>query len=251
MGSCSTGTGNEHWQCSLAFYASVPWHTQHLHQILIWIRGFRLSSLLSTMSWRQWSITVLWFSIVLSVVGQTSPVTVTQCSSSGFDWVSSFRLLHFISSDRLWFSCDEWQAINSKSQTPCLVAAYLESACGERTFSLQFFSSEYRITLYLATNIPEVPLGNHYLGPTASEANLCRCSSVTYSAISACAGCQNRAYVSWLTWNQDCTEVFLTMLEFIHLNSMIIISPFTFSPDFLPMNLFHLLLWSPAGPIST
>jgi len=126
--------------------------------------------LLSTMSWRQWSITVLWFAAVLSVVGQTSPVTVTQCVSSGFGW-----------------------AINQNNQTPCLVAAYLESACGD------------------ATNIPAVPAGNHYLGPTTSEANPCRCNSVTYSAISACAGCQNRTYTDWSTWKQSCTVVYLTI----------------------------------------
>jgi len=116
------------------------------------------------MSWRQWSIPVLWFAAVLSVVSQTSPVT--SCVST-YDW-----------------------SINSLQQTPCLVTAYLESACGT------------------ATEIPAVPVGNHYLGPGPNEVNPCRCSSVTYSTISACAGCQNRTYIDWLTWSQDCTIVY-------------------------------------------
>jgi len=123
--------------------------------------------MLFTMSWRQWSITAVWFAAVLRVVAQTSPIT--QCIPS-FDW-----------------------SINSLQQTPCLVAAYLESACGTPTM------------------IPAVPVGDHYLGPNATQADPCRCSTVTYSAISACAGCQNRTYIDWLTWSQDCTSTFLSI----------------------------------------
>jgi len=126
--------------------------------------------LLFTMSWRQWSITVVWFAAVLSVVAQTSPVT--QCIPS-FDW-----------------------SINSLQQTPCLVAAYLESACGTPTM------------------IPAVPVGNHYLGPNAAQADPCRCSTVTYSAISACAGCQDRTYIDWLTWSLNCPSEITTLSIF-------------------------------------
>ena len=77
------------------------------------------------------------------------------------------------------------------------------------------------ITWYLVTEVPAVPAGNHYLGPNASDADPCRCSSVTYSMISACAGCQDRTYIDWITWSQNCTTVSNSVFEFIHLNSII------------------------------
>ena len=99
-----------------------------------------------------------------------------------------------------------------------------------------FFSSEYSITCSLVTRIPALPIGTHYLGPNASEANPCVCSSVTYSAISACAGCQNRTYIDWLRWSQNCTSIFFTTFESIHINSMITVHQLCFSrfPEPLP-----------------
>jgi len=122
--------------------------------------------LLSTMSWRQWSISVLWFAAVLSVVGQDSPVT--QCIPS-FNW-----------------------AINSLQQTPCLVASYLRSACGTKI------------------GTPALPVGYVYAPPDATT-DPCTCNSVTYSALSACAGCQGRDYVNWTTWTKNCTSPPLTI----------------------------------------
>jgi len=119
---------------------------------------------------RQWILSVLWLAAASSVAGQTT--NVTQCISS-YNW-----------------------SINALGQNPCLVAAYLESACG----------------IPGGVNIPAIPdvPGDHYLGPTTSQANLCLCSSVTYSMISACAGCQNRTYTDWVTWSYDCTQVSFT-----------------------------------------
>ena len=37
-----------------------------------------------------------------------------------------------------------------------------------------------------------------YLGPTIISANSCRCSTVYYSLLSACAYCQNGAYLEWI-----------------------------------------------------
>jgi len=81
----------------------------------------------------------------------------------------------------------EW-SLNSLSETPCLVTALLEYICG------------------VAANVTSIPPDNHYLAPTFNDANPCECSSVTYSMISACGGCQNRTFIDWLTWSAECTQ---------------------------------------------
>ncbi|KAF8163454.1 hypothetical protein B0H34DRAFT_324144 [Crassisporium funariophilum] len=103
---------------------------------------------------------ILWLTTALSVAGQSS--NVTQCIP-----------------DYAW-------SINSLGQTPCLVAAYLESLCG------------------VPTSVDSIPPGTHYLGPNFADADPCRCSSVTYSMVSACGGCQGRSFSNWTTWSQNC-----------------------------------------------
>jgi len=120
-------------------------------------------SFLSIMSQRRWTVLLSWFAAVSSVAGQISDVT--QCIST-YEW-----------------------ALNSLGQTPCFVAAILESVCGS-------FEN--------ITSLP-LPLDNHYLGPTLVDATPCECSSVTYSMISACGGCQNHTFTDWLTWTGNCT----------------------------------------------
>lgn len=80
-------------------------------------------------------------------------------------------------------------AMNSKQQTPCLVAAYLEGICTGQPFSVN-----------------SLPNGTHYLGPNSSNANPCICSTVTYSLVSACGGCQNRTFTNWGNWSLSCTS---------------------------------------------
>ncbi|KAJ7172288.1 hypothetical protein C8R46DRAFT_1085410 [Mycena filopes] len=100
---------------------------------------------------------------VVRVVSQTS--NVTTCTPS-YQW-----------------------AINSKNQTPCLVAAYLESVCEG------------------PVEVNSIPAGNHYSGPAASNGTqLCLCSTVTYSLISACGGCQTRNFISWTDWSANCPQ---------------------------------------------
>jgi len=98
------------------------------------------------------------------------------------------------------------ETINGLGQTPCLVAAYLESGCGMRT-QIQsyclFFSNGMSIPT--AARVDRIPSGTHYVGPSSGDANGCYCSSVTYSAISACAGCQDRSYLNWTMWSYNCT----------------------------------------------
>ncbi|KAJ6502358.1 hypothetical protein C8R45DRAFT_617223 [Mycena sanguinolenta] len=83
----------------------------------------------------------------------------------------------------------QW-SINSLNQTPCLVAAFLESVC-QGGFA----------------EVNSIPVGTHYIGPSASDASLCQCSTVTYSLVSACGGCQNRTFISWADWAVNCTDV--------------------------------------------
>ncbi|KAK0210847.1 hypothetical protein DFS33DRAFT_332575 [Desarmillaria ectypa] len=74
-------------------------------------------------------------------------------------------------------STDSNWSFNSLNQSPCTVAAYLGGVCNSGNFTV--------------TPLRE---GQLYAGPTLEQANSCRCSSVFYSLISACALCQGRIY---------------------------------------------------------
>jgi len=56
-------------------------------------------------------------------------------------------------------------------------------------------------------DVDAIPVGTHYLGPTFADATPCRCSTVTYSLLSACAGCQNRDFTSWVNWSLNCPYI--------------------------------------------
>jgi len=45
-------------------------------------------------------------------------------------------------------------------------------------------------------------------GPTLQQSYACRCSSVFYSLLSACAVCQSGGYISWLIYNSNCSTVY-------------------------------------------
>ncbi|KAI0073459.1 hypothetical protein K474DRAFT_1692658 [Panus rudis PR-1116 ss-1] len=94
---------------------------------------------------------------------------------------------------------------NSRGQSPCLVAAYL--------------NTPYAFVFAL-------PPGFHYRTPIPETATACQCSSVFFNVLQACALCQNGSsvpYVSvlvlvkplrdsnklgyrWSTWNTNCTD---------------------------------------------
>ncbi|KAG6377321.1 hypothetical protein JVT61DRAFT_15111 [Boletus reticuloceps] len=80
---------------------------------------------------------------------------------------------------------------NSESQSPCLVAAYLISVCDLAPFVVQ-----------------ALPPTFHYNGPFADGQSTCGCSSVTYSAFSACAICQNATETNWSLWSFNCSTVY-------------------------------------------
>ncbi|KAF8122168.1 hypothetical protein EV363DRAFT_858627 [Boletus edulis] len=84
----------------------------------------------------------------------------------------------------------DWM-INSKSQNPCLVAAYLLSVCAVSPIS-----------------VPAIPPNYHYNGPYANGQSTCECNSVTYNAFSACALCQNATETNWSLWSFNCSTTY-------------------------------------------
>ncbi|KAF8122181.1 hypothetical protein EV363DRAFT_1361496 [Boletus edulis] len=81
---------------------------------------------------------------------------------------------------------------NSKGQSPCLVAAYLMSVCDGSGFVVQ-----------------SIPPTDYYSGTYASGQRACACSTVTYSAFSACAICQNAMEINWSQWSVNCSSTYL------------------------------------------
>ncbi|TDL21519.1 hypothetical protein BD410DRAFT_294400 [Rickenella mellea] len=85
---------------------------------------------------------------------------------------------------------------NSKGQSPCLVAAYAAGACAGGQFEVS------------ALDDSEL-----YTGPSVATAdtNICLCSSIVYSLMSACGVCQNRPWLTWNSWDTNCKTVYLTV----------------------------------------
>ncbi|KAF8911957.1 hypothetical protein CPB84DRAFT_1841675 [Gymnopilus junonius] len=82
-------------------------------------------------------------------------------------------------------------AFNSLGQSPCDIASALGGVC-------------------VGTPLTLLPLkpGFEYLGPDPSDANSCRCSTVYYSLLSACATCQNADFITWNLYKTNCTVVY-------------------------------------------
>ncbi|KIM62167.1 hypothetical protein SCLCIDRAFT_120554 [Scleroderma citrinum Foug A] len=120
---------------------------------------------------------------------------------SNLRWTSLAILATGLLSMRpLWASAQQTTAVcmsqydwmdNSKSQNPCLVAAYAQGACSGGQFT-----------------VDPLDANTHYVGPYVSEANPCECNSITYNLIAACSICQNRTYIAWSSWSTNCTTVY-------------------------------------------
>ncbi|KAJ7905711.1 hypothetical protein B0H14DRAFT_22212 [Mycena olivaceomarginata] len=82
--------------------------------------------------------------------------------------------------------------LNVYQQDPCTVAAYLVRVCDA--------GPEFVV--------PALGPGEYYPGPSLQKSNPCRCSSVLYSLLSACAVCQSRQYLSWSTYHRNCSSVY-------------------------------------------
>ncbi|KAF8350580.1 hypothetical protein F5887DRAFT_1069583 [Amanita rubescens] len=80
---------------------------------------------------------------------------------------------------------------NSLNQDPCTVAQNLGQVCN------------------IGYQIPPLTPDQDYLGPNPTAANSCRCSSVLYSLLSACALCQDAKTMLWGQYDQNCSAVYV------------------------------------------
>ncbi|KAF9068756.1 hypothetical protein BDP27DRAFT_768714 [Rhodocollybia butyracea] len=80
--------------------------------------------------------------------------------------------------------------VNSLGQSACQVAGYLGIVC----------APTYSIPSILATQV--------YSNAIGLLDNNCTCSTVFYSALSACASCQGAGYLTWPAWSSNCSTVF-------------------------------------------
>lgn len=90
---------------------------------------------------------------------------------------------------------------NSKGQSPCLVAAYVNGACASGTWI-----------------VPLLQPGQKYDLPNATTANGCTCSWATYNLLSACTVCQGDAIApavqNWDAYRSQCGNFQSTTLYF-------------------------------------
>ncbi|KAI0723528.1 hypothetical protein C8Q76DRAFT_691930 [Earliella scabrosa] len=107
--------------------------------------------------------------------------TTTAVCDDGFDWMN-----------------------NTKGQSPCLTAAYLLLPCNTPAGS----------------KVGTLGDGASYVGPRKDTTYLgvspCRCSTVYYSLLAACATCQGGAanIRPWLTYSTNCTNDVTTIADF-------------------------------------
>lgn len=85
-------------------------------------------------------------------------------------------------------------AFNEFQQSPCQVASALGQACTGTSFPIPALSSD-----------------ENYLGPQVGFTNQCRCSSVFYNVLSACALCQGAEVSNWSVYDQNCSIVSVTV----------------------------------------
>ncbi|KAF7323142.1 hypothetical protein HMN09_00094500 [Mycena chlorophos] len=90
----------------------------------------------------------------------------------------------------------DW-AFNSIGQSPCQVAAYLGSACDGGIFTVPALRDDT----------------SFYTGPTMIQQNGCSCSTVFYSALSACADCQGGKVLPLEDFNANCSTVYTVFPE--------------------------------------
>ncbi|TEB30495.1 hypothetical protein FA13DRAFT_555351 [Coprinellus micaceus] len=90
-------------------------------------------------------------------------------------------------------SAERW-SYNTLNQSPCVVGSALKAVCQPG-----------------ASPIVYLPPGYVYDGPSLVDRQNtpCRCSSVYYSLLSACAWCQGRDFISWSRYATNCTTAYL------------------------------------------
>ncbi|KAF8524012.1 hypothetical protein JB92DRAFT_1495761 [Gautieria morchelliformis] len=91
---------------------------------------------------------------------------------------------------------DFW-TYNQEQQSPCLVAAALQSACNGGKWS-----------------VPALASDQAYGGPKMGESSPCQCSTVVYSVFSACAACQGALVNPWTDWMTNCSASDISISRF-------------------------------------
>jgi len=76
---------------------------------------------------------------------------------------------------------------NSLAQSPCYVAAYVQSACGTGDWTVK-----------------SLPANSSYTPPDTTTANGCTCSWATYNLLSACTVCQSQNPYPWSYYSNGC-----------------------------------------------
>ncbi|GJE90801.1 hypothetical protein PsYK624_069450 [Phanerochaete sordida] len=79
-------------------------------------------------------------------------------------------------------------ANNNLGQSPCVIAAYIRSACETNP-------ADYNI-------VPS--LSGHYGPPTGTDVDICTCSMVYYNTINACSVCAGNKTLSWSASTAPC-----------------------------------------------
>ena len=111
------------------------------------------------------------------------------------------------------------QSFNSLEQDPCMVAATMMGTCngGSGSFAFLFCLHWRALSSRLFADFTVFPLqpGESYNGPAGvDDSNLCKCSTVGYSLISACGGCQGQ---TWVTYDLCCYLFQLPGPMYLHL----------------------------------
>lgn len=111
----------------------------------------------------------LWLAGLMLPVAYAQSATTTAVCGSNFDWMD-----------------------NSRAQSPCLIAAYLQGACGSGTWTVPLLP-------FTATGAQQ-----SYLPPNGTAMNLCTCSAAVYNLMSACAACQGGGWLLYAPWSLGC-----------------------------------------------
>ena len=116
---------------------------------------------------------------------------------SGYDWVSipfqdlinhswmPFLAGQFNRSESLWHRC---RACRCLCRWSCVILL------------ISWLLLELTQMIFLEFNLSPLDPGYVYLGPSTANANTCRCSSVYYSLLSACAYCQGRNSIGYILY---------------------------------------------------
>lgn len=130
--------------------------------------------------------------ITLQVAAQKSRA---ECMS-GFDWVRFSRGNNSLIPPSLTYSRNETKQMNNSfHQSPCLLAAFLDSECRSDPMNAL---------------IPKLLPNGSYSIPALSSIGItpCRCSTVYYAALQACEVCQGTTGhpEPWSNWITGCKD---------------------------------------------